>query len=295
MSGTVAVLGVGAMGSRVARRLLAGGLGVSVYNRSPDATVALQSQGARVATTPREAAGGADVVVAMVTDDDASRAVWEGEEGALEGLVPGAVAVESSTLTPTRIRELAARAQARGASFLDAPVVGSRPQAEAGQLVYLVGGDEATLARVRPVLDLAGSAVHHVGEVGQGTAMKLAVNALFAVQVAALGELLGFLRRSGVDEARAAEVLGALPVLSPAAKGALASMAARNFAPLFPVALVTKDLRYILEAATTGEAELPLSQAAREVFGRAEAAGYGHEHLAAVARLFGGHGPTRSP
>jgi 3-hydroxyisobutyrate dehydrogenase len=197
-------------------------------------------------------------------------------------LSPSAVAVESSTLTVGRVRDLASRVTERGAGFLDAPVVGSRPQADAGALVYLVGGDEATLDRVRPVLDHAASAVHHVGEVGQGAALKLAVNALFAVQVAALAELTALLRSAGLHDARAAEVLGTLPVLSLAARGALASMTAHDFTPNFPVALVEKDLRYALEA----DGALPLTDAARAVYARAVLSGHGDEHLSAVARLY---------
>ncbi|MFB9991641.1 NAD(P)-dependent oxidoreductase [Deinococcus oregonensis] len=282
----VAVLGLGAMGSRVARRLLSGGLSVTVYNRSPSVAHALEAEGARRAETAKQAAEGADIVIAMVTDDAASRAVWDGDEGALAGLTPGAAALESSTLTPTRMRELAVQIGARGGHFLDAPVVGSRPQAEAGQLIFLVGGDAQVLAQVQPILQHLSAAVHHVGQVGQGTAMKLAVNALFAVQVAALGELLGLLRVAGIEEARTAQVLGALPVMSPAAKGGLTSMVARDFTPLFLVRLVEKDLGYATGEARALGTDLPLTSAVREVFVRAVNAGSGSQYLTAVAQLF---------
>ena len=140
------------------------------------------------------AAAGADVVFTMVTDDAAARQVWLDEAaGALHGLKPGAIAIESSTVTPAFVRELAARVAAREARFLDAPVAGSRPQAEAGQLVFMVGGEAGTIAAARPLLEVLGARVIPVGTAGQGAVLKLAVNTLFAAQLASLAELLGFL------------------------------------------------------------------------------------------------------
>ncbi|MEM7786339.1 MAG: NAD(P)-dependent oxidoreductase [Bacteroidota bacterium] len=196
---TVSILGLGAMGARMAARLLAAGHAVNVWNRTPERAAPLVDAGARLGASPRDAASGAEVVISMVTDDAAARAVWTGPEGAVFGLGPGAVAVESSTLTPAAVAELAEAVTEAGAVFLDAPVAGSRPQAEAGALVYLVGGDAQAVERVRPLFDVLGGAVHHVGPTGQGAAVKLAVNALFATQVAAVAELLAMLQASGVD------------------------------------------------------------------------------------------------
>ncbi len=283
----VAVLGMGAMGSRMARALLRAGHDVVVYNRTPERARVLAAEGAEQAATPRAAAAGAAVVIGMVADDRASRAVWlDRHTGAVWGLAAGAIAIESSTLTPTWARDLAGHVGGQGAAFLDAPVVGSRPQADAGQLVYLVGGDDEALARARPVLSAIGGAIRHVGPVGQGMALKLAANALFGIQVAAMGELLGLLRKAGVDEATAVEILGELPVTSAALKGASGQILARSFAPLFPIDLVEKDLGYILETARSVDAPVPTTTAARDVYARARDAGHGDEHIAAVARLF---------
>jgi len=165
-------------------------------------------------------------------------------------------------------------------------VVGSRPQAEAGQLVYLVGGDPDALARATPILGAMGGAIHHVGLIGQGMALKLVVNALFAIQVAALGELLGLLGKAGVNEGVAVEILGQLPVTSPALKGAAALMMTRSFAPLFPIDLVEKDLRYIVETARGMDAAVPTATAVRDVYAQAIGAGHGGDHIAGVAQLF---------
>jgi len=281
----IAFLGLGAMGSRMAARLLAAGCPVTVWNRSPAATAPLAAAGAKLAQTPREAAEGAEIALAMLRDDGASRSVWtHPTDGALAGLAPGSLAIECSTLTVGWVRELAVHAANRRLRLLDAPLAGSRPQAEAGALIFLAGGDAADVATATPVLRLMGSAVHHAGPQGAGAAVKLAVNALLGVQVAAMAELLGLLRATGVDDARAVDIIGATPVCSPAAKAAAGAMLARSFAPLFPVALVEKDFGYLLTAA--GGAALPVATATRAVMAQAIAQGMGEDNITGIARLY---------
>jgi len=283
----IAFLGLGAMGSRMATRLLTAGHRVVVWNRSPEAAAPLVAAGATAADTPREAVTGAAFVFAMLRDDVASRAVWtDAADGALAGLAAGALAIECSTLSVAWVRELAVLAGGRGAAFLDAPLAGSRPQAEAGALIFLAGGDAADLARAAPVLRCMGSAVHHAGPNGAGAMVKLAINALLGVQAAAMAELIGLLRRSGLDVAHAVEIIGATPVCSPAAKVAAAAMLAGNFAPLFPVALVEKDFDYLLRAAAAGAARLPVSAAVRGVMADAIAQGFGADNITGIARLY---------
>ena len=178
----IAVLGMGAMGARVVQNLLRANYQTIVYNRTAAKVTPFQTQGVVLAATPREAAEQADVVISMVTNDEASRAIWcTPDTGALAGLNERTVAIESSTLTVDWTKELATAIATQGATFLDAPVVGSRPQAEAGKLIYLVGGKPDVLAQVEPCLQASGT-VQLVGSVGQGMAMKLAVNALFGIQ-----------------------------------------------------------------------------------------------------------------
>jgi 3-hydroxyisobutyrate dehydrogenase len=280
----IAFLGLGAMGRRMAARLLAAGHPVTVWNRSPQPADALRALGADVAATPRAAVAGAEVVVSMVFDDAASRRVWlDAQDGALAGLAPAAIAIESSTVTPGWIGELAAAAAARGVGFVDAPVAGSRPQAEAGQLIFMAGGDAAAVARVTPLLRTMGRALHHVGKVGSGAWLKLAVNALFGTQVAAMAEVLAQLRAAGLDTARAVEALRAMPVTSPAAAGAAVLMLAADYRPQAPVDLIAKDLGYALASSAQ---PLPLTQAVAERFAAARRAGYGGDNLVAVARLY---------
>lgn len=283
----IACLGLGAMGSRIALNLIDTGFDVTVWNRDAAKAAKLAEKGAKIAATPRAAVAAADIAVAMVRDDAAARAVWlDPKSGALSAMRPGTIAIESSTLSMAFTRELAQVVAARQLGFLDAPVAGSRPQAEAKQLIYLVGGDDATLARAQPAFNASSAAVHHAGPSGAGMAMKLAVNALFGIQVAAIAELLGLLAKLGVNGAKAADILGATPVASPSAKGAMASMVSGAYAPLFPVELVAKDLGYALAAASDQNAQSPVSHATARVFATAVTKGIGAEHLTAVRKMY---------
>jgi 3-hydroxyisobutyrate dehydrogenase len=282
----ISVLGLGAMGSRMAANLLKAGHAVTVWNRTPAAAAALVAAGAKQAATPREAATDGEFVIAMVRDDEASRALWlPSETGALAGMKDGAVAIESSTLTPSWTRELGAAVSGRGFSFLEAPVVGSRPQAEAAQLVYFVGGDDAVLKRAEPVLKAMGSAVHFVGQIGSGALVKLATNALMGVQVTVLAELIGLMKHSGLDPTAALKAVSGTPAWSPAANYLSSSMLAENFTPQFPVELIEKDFGYAVQVVGSPEAA-PTIVAARGVFQRAIGRGLGNDNMTGVVRLF---------
>lgn len=284
---TIAFIGLGAMGSRMARHLVDAGYDVRVYNRTPSAAEPLGKLGATVTSSPREAAQGASVVITMLTDDPASRAIWlDNERGALIGAADSAILVECGTVTPAWVHELNEAAKSRGLSVLDAPVAGSRPQAEQKKLVFFVGGEVDAFEAAKPILGTMGGQLHHVGDVGSGALMKLAVNSLFASQLVALGELLGFLKRSGIAPERAMSVLGGLPITSPAVSLAGDAILAERFEPMFPVELVAKDLRYANQTAEAVSSELPITHAARTTFERAASAGHGSENINAVARLF---------
>ncbi len=283
----LAFLGLGAMGVRMAARLVNAGHQVTVYNRTPGRDAALIAAGAKAAPTPRAAVEGAEAVIAIVRDDVASRDLWtDPQTGVLAALKPGVLAIEASTVTPGWAGELSALVKATGAAFLDAPVVGSRPQAEAGQLFLLVGGEAADFERAQPIFSVVGAAAHHMGPIGSGATMKLAVNALLGAQIAVVAEMFGMLERSGIELGKAATVLGALPGTSPAAKGAAGLMVARNDAPLFPIELVEKDFGYALAVAAERGLELPVTTAVRNLFATAMAKGLGGANSSAVRRLF---------
>jgi 3-hydroxyisobutyrate dehydrogenase-like beta-hydroxyacid dehydrogenase len=284
----IAVLGVGAMGSRMVVNLLNGNHQVVVYNRTEEKVKPLQKLGAIYAVTPREAAQQADIVISMVTDTDASCEIWLNQEtGAILGLRKDAIAIESSTLTVAWVKELAPKLSSRGVSFLDAPVIGSRPQADAGKLIYVVGGQTKTLKQVENILlSTGGSIIHHVGDIGQGMAMKLAVNALFGIQVAALAEVIGMLTKNGLELEKAIQCLSELPIISPAAKNAANLILANNHTPMFPIDLVEKDFRYIMQSAQEVNAPVPVSTAIHDIYLNAISLGYGANNITGIARLF---------
>jgi 3-hydroxyisobutyrate dehydrogenase len=231
MSTHIAVLGLGAMGSRMAANLLKAGHKVTVWNRTPSAAAALVAAGAKQAQTPREAVADASFVIAMVRDDEASRTIWLAPAtGALAGMGRNTIAIESSTLSPAWVRELGEGAAADGVALVEAPVSGSRPQAEAGQLVYLVGGEEAALQRAEPVLKALSSTIHHVGPLGSGALVKLSTNALLGVQVTVLAEMIGRphgLRR-GDDRRRPTPTLAATHDAGPMGAETPRSLVARK-------------------------------------------------------------------
>ncbi|WP_455290037.1 NAD(P)-dependent oxidoreductase [Cupriavidus necator] len=282
----IAVLGLGAMGSRMALNLLKAGHSVTVWNRTSQAAVALVTAGVHQAPSPKVAAVGADFVIAMVRDEMASRNVWlDPESGAFAGMCAGAVAIESSTLTPHYVRLLGEEAAAHGVSLLEAPVSGSRPQAEAGQLIYFVGGDLPTFQRSEPLLRVMGSTIRFVGPLGAGSLVKLTTNTLLGVQVTVLAELIGMLRRSGIDVVQALEAVAATAVWSTAAQRIATSMVDGDFAAQFPVELIEKDFGYTLEVVGSSEAA-PTIAAARGVFSDAISQGMGKVNMTGVVRMF---------
>ncbi len=282
----IAMLGAGAMGSRMAARLLTAGHHVAIYNRTPERAQPLAGRGAAVAATPRLAVRGAQLVLSMVRDDEASAEVWCGEEhGAWHALERGTVAIECSTLTQEWAQRWHARLAERGVQSLDAPVLGSRPQAEAGALIFLVGGEAGVLSSVREVLDQLGSAVLEVGPAGQGAAMKLLINTLFSIQVAAMSEVLQLARNAGFSETAFFELLEHIPVVSPASRHATNLMLNGRHDTMFPIDLVLKDLGYARSLDHSHGERVPLVGSTVARFERAQRQGLGRRNITAVDLL----------
>ncbi len=278
----VALLGLGTMGGGMAANLLKAGFPLAVWNRSRTKAEGFRAQGARVAETPADAAREADVVLSMLADDAASRAVWLGQDGALAAAKAGAVLVESSTVTPGWIAELAAAATARGLEMLDAPVTGSRTQAEGGQLSFLVGGASETLAKVTLVLEAMSKEIVPLGPVGSGAKLKLINNFLCGVQIASLAEGMAWIEQSGLDREQALKFLKTGAGGSPVVANLSARMASRDYTVNFYLKLMAKDLQYAGAAAAESGVELTTAASARMLFERAMALGYGDKDMAAV-------------
>lgn len=240
----IGFLGLGLMGAGMAGQLLAKGYDLAVWNRNPARLAPFGTGMARIAESPADAARGADIVFAMLADDAASRAVWLGSDGALAAMARGAVAVECSTLTVDWVRELAEAAAGRGLGFADAPVTGSRAQAEAGQLRFLAGGGAGTIDRVRPALLAMGSDVVDMGPTGSGALVKLINNFLCGVQGAALAEALVMAERGGLDIGQAVAVLNGGAPGSPFQIMLSQRMLARDYRPNFTARMMAKDLGY---------------------------------------------------
>ncbi len=280
----IALLGLGTMGAGMAANWLTKGFALSVWNRTPARAQALISKGARAAATPREAAAGADFIFAMVADDAASRSVWLGADGALAGAKAGAIVVESSTLTPDWVRELARHASAKGCGFLDAPVGGSRQAAAAGELRLFVGGDEATFEAARPALAAVGSKMDRLGPVGAGATWKLINNQLIAAQTAALAEALDVASRAGFKPEQVSDLILTGAAASPMVKLKLPRMLASDFDQTdFALYLMLKDARYATALAQSLGAPADMISSAVKAFARSEAKGLGAKDIAAVA------------
>jgi len=280
----IAMLGLGTMGAGMAANWLAKGFDLTVWNRTRAKAKALGEKGAKIASSPREAAAGADFIFAMVADDTASRTVWLGDTGALAGAKGGATIVESSTLTPAWVRELAREAHGHGCGFLDAPVGGSRQAAADGQLVFFVGGDAATLERARPALEAVGRRTNHLGHVGAGATWKLINNLLIATQTAALAEALNLAEKAGFDAAQTATLILAGAAASPIVQMKLPRMIEADFDETdFAVYLMHKDARYGVALAQQLGSPHEMISGAAAAFARAEAKGLGAKDFAAVA------------
>lgn len=284
---TIAFLGLGAMGSRMAANLIRAGHELRVWNRDMAKTEALLDLGAVVAPTPRDAATDAELVIAMVRDDPASEQVWlDPDTGAAAAMSAGSVAVECTTLTPAWVKKLAGIFAAKHIDFLDAPVAGSLPQAEAGKLIFLAGGNGGVVEHVTPVLLNMGAVVHHTGDNGSGATIKLAVNAMLGIQVAAFAEVLGMLRGAGIDLNQALEIMGSTPVISPAAKGYASLMVAGKAPLMFSVALAEKDMAYVNATAESVGQSVPVSAAVRDVMKTAISQGLGGENMSELWQLY---------
>jgi 3-hydroxyisobutyrate dehydrogenase/2-hydroxy-3-oxopropionate reductase len=259
---TVAIVGTGRMGGSMARAIAAAGLPLVLQNRTRERAEPIASElGARLATSPAEAASLADVTITMLGDDAAVEATFIGPDGLVDGARPGVVLVDSSTTRPETIRSLEAAVRATGAGLLDAPVSGSVGLAASGQLTLMVGGEAADLERARPGLEPLARTIFHLGPLGSGAAMKLAVNTVVFGLNGALAEALVLAESAGVDLGRAYDVLTASAVGAPfVAYKRDAFLAPDTTAPAFALALAEKDLGLILGVARSSGVPMPQSE-----------------------------------
>jgi 3-hydroxyisobutyrate dehydrogenase-like beta-hydroxyacid dehydrogenase len=276
----VAIAGAGRMGAAMAVRLRETGHDVVVYNRTRSRAA---GTGAAVADTPREAAGHAEVVIVSLADDAAVKSVYP-EFAA--GLRPGAVVMETSTIHPKTVRGLAPLVEQHSAALLDAPVSGSVPVVQRGQLTFMVGGDAAALERARPVMDALGSRVFHLGQIGAGAVMKLAVNVVIQALNQSVSEALVLAEKAGVPREQAYDVFAASAVAAPFVQYKREAFVHPEQAPpAFLLDLVAKDMALADSLARDVGARMDQLAANRRVVAEALAAGLGQHDMSALAAL----------
>jgi 3-hydroxyisobutyrate dehydrogenase len=283
----IAILGLGIMGGGMARRLLSSGFHVVVFNRSREKSLSLAKAGALVADSPKDAAARADIVFSMVSDDNASRAVWLGENGAFMGVSAGSILIESSTLSVGWVKELSALAHQHGCEFPDAPVTGTKSHAASGELFFMVGGPASALEKVRSVLSVLGREVLHLGPVGSAALIKLINNFVCGVEAASFAEALALADKSGLDREKCLAVLENSALASPLIKRIISSIKTDDYTPNFPLKLMAKDLGYAISEAKNAEASLKTAAPALDVFQHAAAEGLGDLDFSAVVKSFG--------
>jgi 3-hydroxyisobutyrate dehydrogenase len=273
------------MGRGMAENLLKVGFSLTVYNRTREKAEPLAAKRATIADTPAEAAKDADVVISILADDTASRAAWLGETGALNAMSKGSTVIECGTLSPEWIAELDEKTKARGIGLVEAPVTGSRPQAEAAQLTFLCGAEAATLDKVRAVLEPMSKSIVHLGPVGSGGQMKLINNFLCAVQVASFAEALVWIEHSNLNREQALEVLKTGAPGSGIFNAMSQRMTARTYEVNFLLRLLNKDVRYAEAAAAEFGVTLTTAVPTEELLNRAEEQGLGEKDMSAVVEV----------
>jgi len=284
-------VGLGAMGGRIAKRLLDAGHRLTGYNRTAAKAQWLVDAGLRLALTPRAVAAAADVTLSMITDTAALRAVTDGADGILAGLGPGKIYIDMSTVSPPVSRELAARVRERGAEMLDAPVSGSLVTLEEGRLSIMVGGDAEVVERVRPILRAIGPVVTHVGGNGQAALMKVATNLNLGAQMLAFAEAVLLAEKGGIDRATAVHVLLNSAIASPMLKYRGPFVLEMPGEAWFDCTMMQKDLGLAEEMGRALAVPLPTTAVANEWLTAARAMGLAEQDFAAMfdvlARLAG--------
>jgi 3-hydroxyisobutyrate dehydrogenase len=285
----VGFIGLGIMGSRQAANLAKAGYELTVFNRTRERAEAWAAEhGGQVAGSPREVAERSSVVITMVVDGPQVEAMLLGEDGALAGAQEKTLFVDMSTIAPATARQLAATIAERGHAFVDAPVTGSSPKAEAGTLTIMCGGAEADVERARPLFEVMGEKIVHTGEAGQGQAVKVLSQGVTAVNCATLAQALAVGRREGLDLEALLEVMtgGSADSTMRQLKGK--PMLEHDYTPLFRLEHMLKDVLLCLEESRTAGASFPFVALAGELYSAGVGRGLGQEDFSAVLDVIEG-------
>jgi 3-hydroxyisobutyrate dehydrogenase len=281
----IGFLGLGTMGSAMANNIRKTGLGLTVWNRTAERAQPFAAKGVGVAKSPRECATGRDLVITCVSDEKALDAILEGPDGVLAALRPGDVLVDMSTSGTRAAKSIAARVAKRGAKFVAAPVLGSRPAAEKAQLVVVAGGPRDARERAHAALHAVSARMFEMDDPIQAALLKVCVNAVGGAMMAAFGESLALAATGGVPLGRFIEVLQSSGFHSPLYLMKGEQIINDDFDPRFSLALAAKDLRLAAESAADQGATMPVSESVRRLFARGVASDRGARDMAAIADL----------
>lgn len=284
----VGFLGLGIMGQGMCANLLKAGYPVAVWNRTASKLDRVVELGATVAESAKGVAAAADITIAMVSDPDASRALFFGPGGVEEGLAAGRGYIDMSTVDSATSRGLDRAVRAVGGRFLEAPVSGTKQPAADGTLVILSAGDRSLHEEAAPLFDVMGKQTFYLGETGQAARMKLIVNMVMGGMMASFCEGLALARKSGLEENDLLEILAAGALANPMFAGKGGLIAAENFAPAFPLKHMQKDLRLAGLLGDELGQPLPSAAAANASFIRARALGFAEEDFCAVFKAISG-------
>lgn len=278
----IAFIGLGIMGSRMAKNLQKTGATLIVHNRTKEKADELLEAGAEWASSPKEAAEAADLVFTMLSNPQIVEEMYEAEDGLKVGLKKGALWVDSSTVNPSFSRKIADELHENGVRFLDAPVSGSLVPAEKGELIFLVGGEKADFDEAKPYFDAMGKTSHFLGENGKGSSMKLLVNLLLAQSIAAFTETLHLGEAMGFPKTQLLETLLNHPVTPTLLNGKKEKWLSGDYSPEFPLKHMQKDIHLVAETAFELNRAMPLANAAKELFAQAKQHGLGDLDLSAI-------------
>ena len=278
----IGFIGLGIMGSRMAANLQTAGHTLTVYNRDASKCNALAENGAKIATTPKQAASGMDFVITMVADPPAVKAVAHGDDGLLSGLDQGAVWIDCSTVGPKESLGFAHETKALGAQFLEAPVTGSKAPAESGDLTFLVGGPKQLVEQAQALFDIMGAKTVHVGDYGSAGALKLVLNHLLGVSMAAFSEGIALGEALGIAPEKLFETLLGTPLVPPYLAIKKPKIIDGDLEADFPLKWMNKDLSLVCDAAYENNVAMPLANSAKELYRLAQKHGHADHDFAAV-------------
>ncbi len=280
----VGFIGLGLMGSPMAKNIARKGFSLSVYNRSPEKTIGFEGM-ATICESPAEAARNSEIIVTMVTGPDDVKEICLGKNGIVEGSKSGTIVIDMSTIGPEAAREICNELKSKGIQFIDAPVTGSTPRAISGELTIFAGGDESSFVKAKPVLESMGKDIHYMGESGSGQAIKLINNMIVASIMTAMSEGMLLADAEGLPREKVMKALENTPAMAPFMKLKMPNFVKNEFPVLFTIRNMKKDLDLAKNEAKKGRKKLPVLEEVSRLYDEGTATGLGEEDVSAVFKV----------